>query len=190
MDKPSTSFTFFHKLPPEASLFIHEAHCPLSNKMSLTFKPYDPFRQKQRAERRRHAKPRERTEENSISARPDGERLSTSTPQRPADDRNCSPIEESDFISTDGLDGVGDPYANFPSVEECLSFCSSVTDVSSPYTPASACSPGYQIDAFIWRGKGKNSMHFRSIGEANKYSQTPPLTSKATNQMQAARRPT
>ncbi|KAH6869669.1 hypothetical protein B0T10DRAFT_593483 [Thelonectria olida] len=121
--------------------------------MSLTFKPYDPFRQKQRAERRRHAKPRERTEEHSISAPPDGERLSPVTPQRPADDRNCSHIEESDSSPTDGLDGVGDPYANFPSVEECLSFCSSVTDVSSPCTPASACSPRYQIDAFVWRGK-------------------------------------
>ncbi|KAL6409102.1 hypothetical protein AUP68_05472 [Ilyonectria robusta] len=116
--------------------------------MALKFKPYDPSRQKQRAERRRHAKLRERTEL-SPSGPSDEERLSGSTPRCSADDGDCSPIGESDIIR--------DPLANFPSEEECLSLCFPATDVSSASTPASACSLGYKMDHFVLRWDSQDS---------------------------------
>ncbi|KAH7000849.1 hypothetical protein EDB80DRAFT_82075 [Ilyonectria destructans] len=116
--------------------------------MSLIFKSYNPFHKKQRAERRRHAKPRERTEL-SASGPPDEERLSGSTPRCSADDGDCSPIEESDIIR--------DPLASFPSEEECLSLCFPATDMSSASTPASACSLGYETDHFVLRWDSQDS---------------------------------
>ncbi|KAH7124959.1 hypothetical protein B0J13DRAFT_150410 [Dactylonectria estremocensis] len=112
--------------------------------MSLKIKPYDPFRQKRRADRKQHVKPHEWTEQ-SASGSPDEDRLRRNTPRRTADDDDCSPIEESDIIR--------DLFASFPSEEECLSLCFPATDVSSACTPASACSLGYQTGVFVWRGQ-------------------------------------
>ncbi|KND86939.1 hypothetical protein TOPH_08392 [Tolypocladium ophioglossoides CBS 100239] len=116
--------------------------------MSRIFKSYDPFHKKQRAERRRHAKPRERPEL-SASGPPDEECLSGSTPRCSADDGDCSPIEGSDIIR--------DPLARFPSEEECLSLCFPATDVSSASTPASACSLNYQMGHFVLRWDSQDS---------------------------------
>ncbi|KAK7419095.1 hypothetical protein QQZ08_010998 [Neonectria magnoliae] len=100
----------------------------MSNKMSLKFKPYNPYRQEQRDER---------------------------------------PIKESDSIPTGGPDSVRDPYANFPSVEECLSFCSSTAGILNPYTLASAYSNGQDSAINIQDNRPNSSRQAANLNISN-----------------------
>ncbi|KAM0368169.1 hypothetical protein ACHAPY_011553 [Fusarium culmorum] len=111
--------------------------------MSLKFKPYNPARHQQRAERRRQ----KRWAECSTFVPSSPRCFGTPSPQSKVSGLKCSLVDKN-FIPSTNPAASEDPYSGYPSVEEILEFCSSDTDVSSVYTPTSA-NPLYYPDSAI-----------------------------------------
>ncbi|KAF4415115.1 hypothetical protein FACUT_13665 [Fusarium acutatum] len=102
--------------------------------MSLVFKSYDPVRDQQRAERRR----RKRSAERSTLVPSSATYIDIAPSQSLVAGHKRSRVDEN-FIPFTNMDATEDPYCGFPSVEECLEFCSPRdTNMPSAYTPTSA----------------------------------------------------
>ncbi|KAK2669760.1 hypothetical protein RAB80_015286 [Fusarium oxysporum f. sp. vasinfectum] len=107
--------------------------------MSLVFKSYDPVRGQQRAERRQ----RKRSAERSTLVPSSATYIDIPPSQSLVAGHKRSRVDEK-FIPLTSMEATEDPYCGFPSVEECLEFCSSRdTNTPSAYTPTSANSLSY-----------------------------------------------
>ncbi|KAF5675903.1 hypothetical protein FDENT_9620 [Fusarium denticulatum] len=121
--------------------------------MALVIKSYDPVQHQQRAKRRRQ----KRSEGRSTLA-PRSAACVGSPPSSPLITGRRYPQDDESFVHLVNMDRTTDPYAGFPSFEECLEFCSrDEATVTSSYTPTLTNPLSYPDSGIDTGGDGSDS---------------------------------